>query len=101
MYQVFVKIHAFKQNFKIFDFFKVSYIFLANYYLNMDFLRPALYQAYKPITSNEPRVGIKSTQEDLLALIQYMESKQTIETTAEKESAKTTIDNKKTFLGKL
>lgn len=67
----------------------------------MDLLQPALYQAYKPITSDKPRVGIRSTQEDLLALIKYMESEQMNETTAEKESAKTTVDNKKTFWVKL
>ena len=67
----------------------------------MDMIRPALYQACKSITPNEPRVGIKSTQEDLLALIQYMESKQTNETTAKKENTKITVDNKKTFWGKL
>ena len=64
-------------------------------------IAPVLFRAYKPITPNKPRVGIKSTQEDLLELIKYMESEQTIETTAKKENAKITVDNKRTFWGKL
>lgn len=73
---------------------------IIQYKINMG-ISPSLFQAYKPATPEKPRIGIKSTQEDLLELIKCMESKQMIETTAEKESAKTTIDNKKTFRGKL